>query len=265
MDGIGGRVALVTGAAGGIGRAVCAALAGAGAQVAAADLDAVPAESAGVPDAAAAEELKGATPYRLDVRDPRAVEETVAAVERDLGPIDILVNVAGVLLPGRAAETDDERWRRTFAVNADGVFHASRAVAARMTPRRRGAIVTVGSNAASVPRVGMAAYAASKAAAAMFTRCLGLELARHGIRCNVVSPGSTDTAMLRALAGDRDPEEAQSAVLDGDPAAFRVGIPLGRVADPADVAGAVLFLASDQARHITMHDLLVDGGATLRT
>jgi 2,3-dihydro-2,3-dihydroxybenzoate dehydrogenase len=103
----------------------------------------------------------------------------------------------------------------------------------------------------------MAAYAASKAAATLFTKCLGLELAEHGIRCNVVSPGSTDTAMQRGL-------QTLDAAVAGDLGRYRVGIPLGRVADPADVADSVLFLASDRARHITMHDLYVDGGATLR-
>ncbi|MGH3239893.1 MAG: SDR family oxidoreductase, partial [Spirillospora sp.] len=107
-----------------------------------------------------------------------------------------------------------------------------------------------------VPRGGMAAYAASKAAAAHLTRCLGLEMAPHGVRCNIVSPGSTDTPMLRALgAGD---------VIAGDAAAFRTGIPLGRIAAPADIAEAVLFLLSERARHITMHELYVDGGAALR-
>ncbi|MFI6816675.1 SDR family oxidoreductase [Nonomuraea sp. NPDC050328] len=236
MDGIGGSVALVTGAGGGIGAAVAAALAEAGAVVAAADLDDVP--------------------YRVDVRDPGEVEELVGRVERELGPIGVLVSVAGVLVPGHAHETDDAAWRQTFAVNTDGVFHVCRAVARRMIPRRSGCIVTVASNAASVPRVGMAAYAASKAAARAFTQCLGLELAAHGIRCNVVSPGSTDTPMLRTLqAGDP---------VAGDLGTFRTGIPLGRVADPGDVADAVLFLASARSRHITMHDLLVDGGATLR-
>jgi 2,3-dihydro-2,3-dihydroxybenzoate dehydrogenase len=206
MDGIDGSIALVTGAAQGIGAAVCAALADAGAKVAAADL-----RTAGGGDV---------VPYRMDVRDPRDVADVVAAVERDLGPIGILVNVAGVLLPGSVEDTDGDRWRQSFAVNADGVFHVSRAVARRMTPRRRGVIVTVGSNAASVPRVGLAAYAASKAAARMFTRCLGLEVAGHGIRCNVVSPGSTDTSMLRALWAGTDPDEALSATLAGDPGAF---------------------------------------------
>lgn len=106
----------------------------------------------------------------------------------------------------------------------------------------------------------MAAYAASKAAAAAFTRCLGLELARHGIRCNVVAPGSTDTPMLTGMYHDTD---AARHSIDGVPADFRVGIPLGKLARPADVADAVAFLLSDRAGHITMHDLVVDGGATL--
>ncbi|MFI0416723.1 2,3-dihydro-2,3-dihydroxybenzoate dehydrogenase [Spongiactinospora sp. 9N601] len=249
MKGVEGRIALVSGAAGGIGAAVCAALAGAGAKVAAADTQ--------------ASAQPGVASYLLDVRDARAVEETVTAVERDLGPIEILVNVAGVLRAASVRETDDETWRLSFAVNADGVFNLSRAVTRHMAGRRSGVVVTVGSNAASVPRIGMAAYAASKAAAVMFTRCLGLELAGHGVRCNVVSPGSTDTPMLRGLPGGEEPG-AFDAVLAGDPAAFRVGVPLGRVALPEDVAEAVLFLASDHARHITMHELLVDGGASLR-
>ncbi|GHG47153.1 2,3-dihydro-2,3-dihydroxybenzoate dehydrogenase [Streptomyces griseocarneus] len=199
--------------------------------------------------------------YTADVSDSRAVEAVVDDVEKNVGPLDILVNVAGVLRTSPVVEISDEDWQRTFAVNSTGVFNTSRAAARRMGERRSGAIVTVGSNAAGVPRTSMAAYAASKAAATMFTKCLGLELARNGVRCNVVSPGSTDTAMQRALwAGDEVPER----VIDGDPAAYRVGIPLGRIADPSDVADAVLFLVSDRARHITMHDLYVDGGATLR-
>jgi 2,3-dihydro-2,3-dihydroxybenzoate dehydrogenase len=243
LDGIGGRVAMVTGAAQGIGEAVTRALSSAGALVGGCDLASPSSGDAGA--------------YRLDVRDPGAVEETVARIERELGPIDILVNVAGVLYPGDVVDTGDERWQQTFAVNADGVFHTCRAVARRMIPRGRGVIVTVGSNAAGVPRTGMAAYAASKAAATLFTKCLGLELAEHGIRCNVVSPGSTDTAMQRGL-------QTLDAAVAGDLGRYRVGIPLGRVADPADVADSVVFLASDRARHITMHDLYVDGGATLR-
>lgn len=200
------------------------------------------------------------TAYPLDVTDGEAVAATVAAVEDELGPIDVLVNVAGILRTAPVTELTDQEWHDTFAVNAGGVFRTSRAVAARMAARRSGCIVTVASNAAGTPRTGMAAYAASKAAATMFTKCLGLELARSGVRCNVVAPGSTDTPMQHGLWRGRD---ARQRVIDGDPAAYRAGIPLGRIADPADIADAVVFLASDRARHITMQDLYVDGGATL--
>jgi 2,3-dihydro-2,3-dihydroxybenzoate dehydrogenase len=106
----------------------------------------------------------------------------------------------------------------------------------------------------------MGAYSASKAAAIAFTKTLALELAKYSIRCNVVSPGSTDTAMLRTLAGSADPAVGAIA---GDAANFRVGIPLGKIARPSDVADSVLFLLSDNANHITMQELFVDGGAAL--
>lgn len=241
-------VAVVTGAAGGIGSAVVRALAADGARVAAADLDAPEVEGA-------------ALALPCDVTDPRAVEHLLDRAEEALGPVTVAVSVAGVLHAASCAQTTDDAWRHTFAVNADGPFHLVRAAGRRMAARGHGSIVVVGSNAASVPRAGMAAYAASKAAATMMTRCIGLELAPRGVRCNVVSPGSTDTPMQDALWADGS---ARRRALEGDPASFRVGIPLGRIADPADVADAVAFLASDRARHITMHDLLVDGGATLK-
>ncbi|WP_238608372.1 MULTISPECIES: 2,3-dihydro-2,3-dihydroxybenzoate dehydrogenase [Amycolatopsis] len=200
-------------------------------------------------------------PFVADVGDPAAVARVVADVERELGPIGIGVSVAGVLRPGSVGETSDEDWAATFAVNSTGVFTVLREISRRMQPRGSGALVTVGSNAAGVPRTGMAAYAASKAAATMLTRCLGLELAGSGIRCNIVSPGSTDTDMQRLLWTD---DSGEHRVIAGNPEQFRVGIPLGRIADPADIADAVLFLASDRARHITMQNLYVDGGATLR-
>ncbi|TCP45100.1 2,3-dihydro-2,3-dihydroxybenzoate dehydrogenase [Tamaricihabitans halophyticus] len=253
--GIAGKLALVTGAASGIGAAVVKRLADEGAIVAAVDID-----STGV-TRIAADEGEQVTPFVTDVREPAAVARLIAEVEDSLGPIDIGVSVAGVLHAGSVCSTTDEDWAQTFAVNATGTFTVLRELARRMTPRRRGSLVTVSSNAAGVPRAGMGAYAASKAAATMLTRCLGLEVAEYGIRCNVVSPGSTNTPMQRQLWTDENDGEK---VIAGSLEQFRVGIPLGRIAEPADIADAVVFLASAQARHITMQALYVDGGATLR-
>ncbi|KJS53042.1 2,3-dihydro-2,3-dihydroxybenzoate dehydrogenase [Streptomyces rubellomurinus] len=250
-------IALVTGAAGGIGAAVVRALAEQGTTVAALDRDEEGLRA--MADALAADGLR-AEPYPVDVSDHRAVEQTVDRVERELGPVDQLVNAAGILRLGEVRDFSVEDWTATFAVNVNGVFHVSRAVIDRMIPRRRGAVVTVASNAASTPRTEMAAYAASKAAATMFTKSLGLEVAKYGIRCNLVAPGSTDTPMLSSMWHD---ETGPRNTLRGRPDAFRVGIPLNKLARPADIAAAVLFLLSDAAGHITLHDLTVDGGASL--
>ncbi|WP_246102257.1 2,3-dihydro-2,3-dihydroxybenzoate dehydrogenase [Streptomyces piniterrae] len=253
-----GRTALVTGAGRGIGEAVARLLAERGAHVVAVDRDA-----AGI---TALEANSSSGPARItartvDITDRPAVDALVDEVERTVGPLDILVNVAGVLRTGSVVELTDQDWADTFAVNTTGVFQVCRAVARRMTARRSGSIITVGSNAAGVPRAGLAAYAASKAAATLFTKSLGLELARTGVRCNVVSPGSTNTPIQRQLWTEPD---SRGRVIEGDLAAYRVGIPLGRLAEPVDIAEAVGFLVSDRARHITMHDLYVDGGAALR-
>jgi 2,3-dihydro-2,3-dihydroxybenzoate dehydrogenase len=252
-----GRVALVTGGAGGIGAAVAAVLGGRGASLAVVDRDveAVRAETAKL----GAEGIT-AVAFPADVSDREQVDTVVDAVEKRLGPVDYLVNAAGVLRLGAALTLTDDDLAATFAVNLNGVCHMSRAVVNRMVPRGRGAVVTVTSNAAGTPRLGMAAYAASKAAAAMFTKCLGLEVARYGIRCNVVAPGSTDTPMLRSMWHDAD---GHRRTLEGRLEDYRLGIPLGRIAAPAQVADAVAFLLSDLASHITMHELTVDGGATL--
>lgn len=250
--------AVVTGAAGGIGRAVTAALTSAGVAVAAFDTD--PAVGALTADPAGSSPGGRVRGYQVDVACRAAVDAAVEAAEADLGPLTALVNAAGVLRPGPTLQVSDKDWADTFAVNTTGVFNVSCAVAAHMVPRRRGAIVTIASNAARTSRWGMAAYAASKAAAASFTKCLGLELAGYGIRCNVVAPGSTATPMLTSLWGDGD---AAAASLTGAPDQFRTGIPLGKLAQPDDIAAAVLFLLSDQASHITLGDLTVDGGAAL--
>lgn len=249
-----GRIAVVSGAAQGIGEAVVHALVARGARVAALDVQ-------GERLQALAERLPGRVqPYTLDVSDGEAVARVVATIEADMGPIDMLVNGAAILRIGGCLDQSVADWMQTFAVNTHGVFHLSRAVARCMQARRQGAIVTIGSNAAAVPRQHMAAYAAAKAASHQFTQCLGLELAGEGIRCNIVSPGSTDTPMQRQLWDDAG---AAARTVRGSLAHFKTGIPLGRIAQPQDIAEAVVFLLSDAARHITLHDLRVDGGATL--
>ena len=249
------KLIVVTGAAQGIGAAVVRSLIQAGATVIGLDIQPEKLESLRIELASPQFE-----PYTVDVSNSLAVEKIVDHVEKNIGLIAGLVNVAGILVPKSVASLTDEDWARTFAVNTTGVFNVSRSVARAMTPRKNGVIVTVGSNAASMPRQEMSAYAASKAAATHFTRCLGLELASFGIRCNVISPGSTDTPMQHMLWTDA---ASKDAVVKGSLNTFRTGIPLGKIASPKDIAGGVLFLLSEQACHITMHDLRVDGGATL--
>ncbi|WP_433665931.1 2,3-dihydro-2,3-dihydroxybenzoate dehydrogenase [Nocardia sp. CA-136227] len=251
------KVAVVTGAAGGIGEEIVRELAFSGIAVAMVDRDRDALER--VASGLGLENCE-LLPLVADVSNAEQAEQAVVQAVDVLGGIDYLVNAAGVLQSGWITEMSDNDWHHTMAVNVGGVFHMSRAAARHMVRRSSGAIVTVSSNAGSTPRVGMAGYAASKAAATMFTRCLGLELARYGIRCNVVAPGSTDTPMLTALWNH---EQASRIAVDGVPEAFRVGIPLGRVAQPDDIAAAVRFLLSDAAAHITMQELVVDGGATL--
>ncbi len=259
------RHILVTGAASGIGAAVARQLLARGARVSAVDLDEtglqrLRALTAGAAPGEADHLSDRLWTAPLDVRAAAQVEEIVARAEAALGPLHGLASVAGVLEMGDVADLSDAQWARCFDVNATGVFHVCRAVVRRLRERRDGAIAVVSSNAATTPRAGMSAYAASKAAVTQFARCLGLELAPHGIRVNIVSPGSTDTAMQQAMWALGSSRET---VIAGDPARWRLGIPLAKIATPDEIAQAVLFLLSDQASHITLHDLRVDGGATL--
>jgi 2,3-dihydro-2,3-dihydroxybenzoate dehydrogenase len=252
------RIVLVTGAAQGIGKALVDTLLALGARVIAADI-----QFSGHTLPRAAQPGKSAGnyfPVQLDVTHANAVNELVVHIEQHLGPIDYLASIAGVLHMNSLLETTDEQWQQSFAVNATGGFHLCRAVARRMQTRQRGAIVAVSSNAASTARTAMGAYAASKAALSQMIRCLGLELAPHNIRCNLVSPGSTDTQMQRQLwCANTGPAQVVTGSLEH----FRVGIPLQKIATPETVAHSILFLLSDHAAHITMENLRVDGGATL--
>ncbi|MDK8874094.1 SDR family oxidoreductase [Paracoccus sp. SSJ] len=253
LTGFQGKTAIVTGAAGGIGRAVVAALLDAGATVVAADTE----------SALAGNPVAGTENRVLDVRDGDAVEALVAEVEAAHGPLALGVHAAGVLAIGPLLELPPEEWERVIGVNARGTFHVTRALGRAMVRNGGGAIVAVSSNAAGIPRMNMGVYAASKAAATMLVRCLGLELAAQGVRCNIVAPGSTLTPMQTGMWTE-DGGAGERAVIEGSLDAYRTGIPLKKLATPEDIAGAVMFMLSDQAGHVTMADLYVDGGATLR-
>ena len=250
LSGFQDRTAFVTGAAGGIGRAVVTALRDAGARVYATDLG---------------PELPPDQPQLLwrclDVSDAEAMARAVADATRQLGPITLGVHAAGMLDAEPLRRTRADRYGRVMDVNAGGTFNLFSALGNHMGDQGRGAIAVIGSNAAGIPRMNMGAYGASKAAAAMLTRCMGLELAEQGVRCNLVAPGSTLTPMQTGMWSD---DSGAARVIAGDPAGFKTGIPLRKLATPEDIARAAMFLLSDEAGHITMADLYVDGGATLR-
>ncbi len=157
-----------------------------------------------------------------------------------------------------ALSVDD--WQQTFAVNVGGAFNLFSQTMAQFRRQQGGAIVTVASDAAHTPRIGMSAYGASKAALKSLALTVGLELAGCGVRCNVVSPGSTDTDMQRTLWVSEDAEQQR---IRGFGEQFKLGIPLGKIARPQEIANTILFLASDLASHITLQDIVVDGGSTL--
>lgn len=250
-------VVVVTGAASGIGRATALRLAQAGAALALIDREAVGVLS--VREEALTAGASEAVALIADVTVPAQVEDAIAEATAQLGTLDGIACVAGILEPAGLADTTLESWQRHFDVNTTGVLLCLQAAHTRL--RDGGAIVVVSSNAARVPRTGMLAYSASKAATSALARAAGLELAARGVRCNVVEPGSTDTPMLHALWPDE--ETGLAGTLHGNPGAHRVGIPLGRVGEPGDVAEVIAFLLSDAARHVTLQQIYVDGGASL--
>ncbi|MCO7260504.1 2,3-dihydro-2,3-dihydroxybenzoate dehydrogenase [Dickeya zeae] len=196
----------------------------------------------------------------LDVSDAAAVAATCARQLAQTPHLDVLINGAGILCMGHTETLSQQDWQDCLNVNAGGAFHLFQAVIPQFQRQRGGAIVSIGSNAAHVPRVGMAAYCASKAALRSLCLTVGLELAPYDVRCNLVSPGSTDTPMQRSLWHAPDAEQHTIA---GFPEQFKLGIPLGKIARPRDITDTVLFLASDLAGHVTLQDIVIDGGATL--
>lgn len=240
---------LVTGASGGIGTAIVRELLNQGFNVTATDL---------APFGQEGTEEQRLREVSLDVTNPKHIADTIDSVwNSDFGPLDGLVNVAGVFAGGPGEHTTDEEWNRLLDVNAFGVFAMCRAVGPRLAAQGHGSIVTVSSNAAVVPRANMIAYAASKAAASSVTKSFGLELGPQGVRCNVVCPGTTRTTMIDGL-------DSEEGLIAGDLKSYKAGIPLGRIADPENIAEVVAFLSSDKARHVTLQEVVVDGGASQR-
>ncbi|HQY30775.1 MAG TPA: SDR family NAD(P)-dependent oxidoreductase [Thermomicrobiales bacterium] len=241
------RVVVVTGGLRGIGAAAVTRFQELGDAVAILDLDAEGMSLA-----------EGSRYWSCDVTDSSRVDVVFAEVERDMGPIAVVVANAGIGGGAPVADLTDEQFRRVVDVNLFGVFTTARAAAKRMVPRRQGCIVTIGSVFGQNPPGGTAAYAASKAGVAAFTRSLALEMAPHGIRANCISPGHIATdlytsalqrrAALRGLTFDEISREESAAV------------PLGRFGDPLEVADLIVFLASEGARYITGQRINVDGG-----
>jgi 2,3-dihydro-2,3-dihydroxybenzoate dehydrogenase len=262
MVGFAGRVAMITGAGSGIGRATATAFARAGARVALCDV--APAALAST-----AEELGqlGHAPlsFELDVTDRARVDAVVADIVRTCGTLDILFNSAGVLRrPMPLIDLPEGLWDLHWDVNLMGTILCAQAAAREMVTRRYGRIINVASIAADLPRMNLGHYCVSKAGVRMFTKCLALELADQGVTVNALGPGPTDTPMVRGRAQDEASLKAAHdfAVL-GAPEVFRLGIPTGHINTPEDQAAAVLFLASEEAAQITGHILYVDGMAKL--
>jgi 2-hydroxycyclohexanecarboxyl-CoA dehydrogenase len=246
-----GRTALVTGAAGGIGTAICQALVQAGVNVAACDLDGEAAREL-------AEQLVGVgkgtiAGYRMDVSDSAGVADAVATVEAHQGPVDILVNNAGIDKIERFVDSTEDTWRRLVSVNYLGTVIVTRAVLDGMIERRYGRIVNIGSDAGRVGSSGEVVYSGTKGAVIAFGKALARETAAKGITINTVCPGPTDTALLQQLA------DAGAGRFE----AMVKAVPMKRIAAPADVAPAVLFFAGDGAAYITGQTLSVSGGLTM--
>jgi 2-hydroxycyclohexanecarboxyl-CoA dehydrogenase len=247
------KTVVVTGGGGGIGGATCRRFAGEGAKVAVFDLN---------PDAAekVAAQIRAdggqAQAFRCDITDRASVDAAVAATLEQLGPIDVLVNNAGWDVFKPFTKTEPAQWDKLIAINLTGALHMHHAVLPGMAARKAGRIVNIASDAARVGSSGEAVYAACKGGLVAFSKTIAREHARHGITVNVVCPGPTDTALFADYKeGAGNPEKLMEA--------FTRSIPLGRIGQPQDLPGAILFFGSDDAAFVTGQVLSVSGGLTM--
>ncbi|MBI1966449.1 MAG: 3-oxoacyl-[acyl-carrier-protein] reductase [Gemmatimonadetes bacterium] len=241
-----GRVALVTGGSRGIGQAIATTLYGAGARVAICARDGARAQDA-------ARALGGgdsARGYACDVGVAQQVEDTVASIERDFEKIDVLVNNAGITRDNLMFRIGEEDWEAVLDTNLKGTFLMSKHVARGMIKRRWGRIINITSVVGLTGNKGQANYSASKAGMIGLTKAVAKELASRNVLVNAVAPGYVDTELTRSIS-----DQAKQAL--------QAAIPLGRLGSGADIAGAVLFLASDFASYITGQVLVVDGGMVM--
>jgi 2-hydroxycyclohexanecarboxyl-CoA dehydrogenase len=239
------RVALVTGGAGGIGREVCRLLAADHRRVVVADLDAVAAKQT-------AADIDGATAVAMDVTDPVSVTTALDAA----GPVDIVVNCVGTdrLMP--FVDTDDDFTARMLEVNLAGPMRVVRLALPAMMARGWGRIVNLSSDAGRVGSSLSTPYSAAKGGLIAFTKAMAREAVRHGVTANTVCPGPTDTALIERITAETD--DAAKVM-----AAMVRSVPMKRLAEPAEIAPAIVFLASDHAGFITGQTLSVSGGLTM--